>query len=516
VRSFLIRRHSLAVLVFSIVGAGVARGETTPALPEWASLVQEGLRVESAGRLQEAAALFDRARVLAPNQAPPARAACQLALRRREDGEPVASREACHAAFLLEGQAQDVRGEVASTLATEKRTLADLALATLGAEGAVRKSPDQPWGYLARCDVGRSLGNADVVASCLEDLQRVAPSDPLTRRAFETSKVSPPVAVWLGRAALFAILAGTLLHWLLRRRAAALASSVPTSRTAARAALLFIGVGLLTARPAFAVEPKEKLGDIPIDDADPEASVPSVAAQNAKPLQFGYFLQDLLVRAERAVKAGDHKAGVRYYRALFKAAPKSSVGPRKLCEELEADGDLAEAVKACRTAITLENTTAADYVRFVGLVLAQPGTLPAAEKGELDQVIDHVAKEAKLDTMPARLRCRVALRFGDVRALEQCSTELERSVDKDNPETVSFRWALAVERHDHQGALAIIDEAKRIGMPEDGIARMTRATQDMRHRWLTRLGAVLFAAAALLVVGSLVLKKLSARRRALA
>src|SRR5262245_12584459 len=84
-----------------------------------------------------------------------------------------------------------------------------------------------------------------------------------------------------------------------------------------------------------------------INDANPEASVPDLKVANENPLEFGYFLQDLLLRAEEARKAKDYPAVVRYYRAVAKGAPERAKGWGKLCEAYQLVNDRVKALNAC-------------------------------------------------------------------------------------------------------------------------------------------------------------------------
>ena len=43
--------------------------------------------------------------------------------------------------------------------------------------------------------------------------------------------------------------------------------------------------------------------------------------RDGNPLEFGYFVQDLLAKAEIATKKQDHQAAIRYYRALAIGVP---------------------------------------------------------------------------------------------------------------------------------------------------------------------------------------------------
>ena len=261
--------------------------------------------------------------------------------------------------------------------------------------------------------------------------------------------------------------------------------------------------------------PKEDLSHFKVDDADPEASVPTVEEQSKQPLEFGYFLQDLAARAERAGKAKDHAAEARYYRALTKAAPASAVGPRRLCDALEASGDLTNAIIACRTTLTRDGTQAGDYIHFVKLVLRTTTPLVPGERKELDAVIAHLAHEADLGALPTMLSCDVALRFNDRPALESCTAESARKAPKD-PKTISLQWALAVQNHDRGAALGLIDRAREVGMSPDGLAMMERATRAMTLHRLGRMAAVAAIVAlggALLLAG---LRRAAANRRRLA
>src|SRR4029078_11026008 len=68
-----------------------------------------------------------------------------------------------------------------------------------------------------------------------------------------------------------------------------------------------------------------------INDADHESSIPDDKTKNANPLEFGYLLQDLLVRAEDAKKEKDYQAVIRYDRAIAKGVPDRAKGWGKLC-----------------------------------------------------------------------------------------------------------------------------------------------------------------------------------------
>lgn len=397
-------------------------------------------------------------------------------------------------------------------------SLDDLAVSALLVDAAQRQAVDQPWAYLARCDIARRMGSADTLAACLEDLRRVAPQHPAAAAALAQRAGGPAGGIWIVRALLLIGLFGTGLHAANRARRAGRGNRRLTSPTPAGA--LFVAcllgslLGINVARAATAI-PKEDLSHFKIDDADPEASVPTVEQQGKQPLEFGYFMQDLAAKAERAGKARDHAAEARYYRALTKAAPGSAVGPRRLCDALEATGDLANAIVACRTTLTRDGVTSGDYIHFVKLVLKTNTPLAPGERKELDAVIAHLAHETELGALPTMLSCDVALRFNDEPALEACTAELARRAPQD-PKTVSLEWALAVQKHDRGAALGLIDRAREIGMSSEGLAKMEKATRAMTLRWFGRMAAVatIVALAAALLVAAF--RRAAANRRRLA
>jgi hypothetical protein len=453
--------------------------------------------------------------------APPAltsRGTCEATLALEQTGQPpaISSRASCHSAFIVDGSPEDMRNEVASLLAPSARpSLDDLAVATLIAEAAVRKASNQPWGYLARCDIARRLSSADVLETCLADLRRVAPDHPATTRARAFASEPASRGIRVIQILFLLVFLGTLADALLRRERPARRPRPPVPAKpvilllAVCSLLSTAGAGVVRAEPTAG---RDQLSEFKIDDADPETSVPTVEAQNSKPLEFGYYLQDLAAKAEKAGKAGDHAKEARYYRALTAAAPAASFGPRKLCDALEAAGDLPNAIVACRTAITRQGSTVGDYLHFVRAVLATKGPLPPGEREELGVVVAHLDGEAQLGALPTMFRCEVALRFADTAALAACTDTLSRTAPND-PKTVSFQWALALQRHDRSRALQLLDRARAMGMGKDGVARMERATRQMTLRLVGRFSLLALGAGLIAALLALAFRHLAQRRR---
>ena len=499
-------------------------GAETPVESDWVALSKQASAAQGDGRLDEAADLLARARRVNPTDLGLLRSSCEVALAREQrDGKKasnaVSSRSFCHNAYVRGGgTAEDMRNEAASLLSpAERPALDDLVVAALNADAAVRSAPAQPWGYLARCDIARRLGSADVMEACLADLKRVAPNHPATKEAFSMmGGESTSFVTWLIRAFLVLSVLGTLVPaWLHRRRRQRRAPAVPGTIVAALFVILCALSGAMTGTARAETAPASKvpmaqknkripvpeikrdsLSKFPIDDADPEGSLPDPELLAKGPLQLGYLIQDLAGRAESAEKRGDHAAAIRYLKALSKITPKSAYAPRRLCDELEASGDLATAIMACRTVLTLEGSTAKDYAHFIQLTLAKSGRPTPDERKEMEAVIAHLAAQPNVGIAPATLRCDVALKFEDVKTLEACTQELARLAPKD-PRTVSFQWALAVQKKERSAALQLIDKARQAGVSTAGISMMESETRQMVKRQIGRfvligLGALLF------------------------
>ena len=112
-----------------------------------------------------------------------------------------------------------------------------------------------------------------------------------------------------------------------------------------------------------------------INERAPESSVPTPKQRDGNPLEFGYFVQDLLAKAEIATKKQDHQAAIRYYRALAIAVPDRATAWSKLCEAYEIVQDRERLIGACKYAMDRAGGTLVDYQRFVRVMVKNPGDL---------------------------------------------------------------------------------------------------------------------------------------------
>ena len=215
-----------------------------------------------------------------------------------------------------------------------------------------------------------------------------------------------------------------------------------------------------------------------INHADPESTVPTEAEKNAKPLEFGYYLQDLIAFAMAADKSGDHLGAARYYRAFAKAVPDESIAFQKLCESLQKAGQREEAMAACREALGRPGIDVNDYARYATLVLAKQGPLTKDELEDLNTIVEHLRKEPGTRAAGIHIQCELAMHNSDVAVLQQCSGELA-AIAPDDPKTISFQWAAAMRAGNGAEARRLIERARVNGMKAAGLQKMEKATDAL-------------------------------------
>jgi hypothetical protein len=246
-----------------------------------------------------------------------------------------------------------------------------------------------------------------------------------------------------------------------------------------------------------------------IDDANPESTVPTSKQRDGNPLEFGYYVQDLLAKAESATKKNDHPATVRYYRALAASIPSQAQGWSRLCEAYEAAGDRERAVGACKYAIDREGAELKDFVRFVDLLVAKTGELTGEERTALGEVLAHLDQQPDMAVPTAHLRCKSAVKTNDQAALEACTAVLAK-VAPDDPKTIVFQWSLAVMRGQGEEAARLLGRAEKAGLGADKIEQMTRVAAVSRS-WTTPVLLVAAAGAMAALLALLLRRRLGTR-----
>jgi tetratricopeptide (TPR) repeat protein len=492
--------------------------------PKGLELMKAGEEARLRGDAERAIALYAQANDVYKMREEPLRFTCKLLseLGRREQAIT-----ACKKAVEQDTTEAALSAQVGAAMSgTGRLTMDELFAAERTTRALLRRAPRQPWGYAAKADIARRIGDTLMLSSALDDLRRFAPGHYETTRVerLVAARRSPYLSL-AGWALLAAAGAVTAVHALARRlrgRGAARAAQV--------AALLLvalvtrIGVAQEGSEPS-AVVPSEAapqkagegnitygLSQWGVDNDDPIRSLPTAAQRDKNPLEFGYHLMDVGERADIAIAKQDYAGAIKYYRALATAVPDMSISWVKICEMHEKLGQRAEALEACGTALTKENLKLENYELYARVMLSKRGDLTPGEKADLAAVVDHLKTQEPAKKVAARLECELAVRTDDVKRLEGCTAELGK-LEPNAPATVTYQWSLALQHQDYDRALGLIEVAKKAGVPPAGVAKMEKATRSSLPLWRQPGRLVIAVVGLLAALGALFF--LMRRRRAL-
>ncbi|MDZ4694955.1 MAG: hypothetical protein SGI86_07360 [Deltaproteobacteria bacterium] len=135
--------------------------------------------------------------------------------------------------------------------------------------------------------------------------------------------------------------------------------------------LLLVGVFTLAINPlqAFGQDESDLATKWKVNDANPKASIPSVDQRNTDPIEFSYFLQDLIARGERAFKEKNWEAAVKFYEAMGFAVPDAGISFSRLCIAYAKLGRYDVAAGNCGRAVSLPLAKVIDHIRFIEYTL---------------------------------------------------------------------------------------------------------------------------------------------------
>jgi tetratricopeptide (TPR) repeat protein len=509
---------ALGVLAISRTAGAVERDRSDDAeiarmrarVPHAATLLEKGEALAAAGALEEADALFRQGETEDSTDSLLWRRDCEAltALGRRKEAVDACTRAMENRRSNGSGRAL-VRALVGGPTAPMPN---DLVQALVLKSVERQKDPSQLLTALAMaCDIAESLGDQAMLQDCAGKLTQIAPNGPETRRALNLLQSACPLWRFIG--GWLAIVALTLVT--------AVRALAPIARRLRRGAVVAtLGLGVLAApriahsqsRPGMQ-QAREQLSSWDIDDDHPEKNIPSEAERNQKPLDFGYWIQDIVQKAERASKRGDHAAAARFYEALSLAVPDRSIGFTKTCDEYEALGDLEKARSACGDALLRDGVTVQDYTHFVHLVLI--ARLEEKDLKALANVIAHMRQDPNGLAAADDLECEVGLRTSNVAQLKECTPGLAARAPND-PRTISYQWALAVAQNKFGDADKFLTLAKSAGVTPHDLERMSKlaAAHERWHRIqvaLVILGVVLMLGA-IGAAGKMALRRLRDRR----
>lgn len=138
-----------------------------------------------------------------------------------------------------------------------------------------------------------------------------------------------------------------------------------------------------------------------INDADPMAFIPSNEDRDKDPLEFGYWLQDMIARAEVAYEAGLWEDTIKYYKPLAIGITGRAISHRRLCQSYRKLGQFDTAIESCFQTLMLPMAHVDDHLRYLDAILRKP-SLPEADIANVRASLDHLREHARLNpqTLP--------------------------------------------------------------------------------------------------------------------
>ena len=373
--------------------------------PQAAVLLEQGEVIAAAGRLEEADALFRQGLSEAPGASLLLRRHCEALTAMGRRNEAV---ETCYRA--LEGLRSN--GNVRATVRAlaggpAAPTMGEVGMALDLAANSLDRAPGQFTPIAAMCDIATSIGDGVMLQNCGRELQRISPEAPETKRAMALLSTRwPRRRLLLGWGAIVLASLATLAHALWRQVRRSFRRRGPSAA--------LVGGALLATLTMFSgAASAQKPGVLtkwPINDEDPESTIPPEADREKDPFEFGYWMQDVILKAEIASKEGKHESSVKFYRALARSVPERAISYTKMCEEYEAMGDLAQATNSCGAALFKEGVMVKDYEHYVHLVLATPGPLTNTQIAALGKVLAHMREDKNAADVADNLACEVGVR----------------------------------------------------------------------------------------------------------
>lgn len=226
--------------------------------------------------------------------------------------------------------------------------------------------------------------------------------------------------------------------------------------------------------PGF--DPSDGAYGPPIDEADPQSSVPDQESLNRDPLAAAYMVMELSRRAELAEANEDHAGALKYFQALGKAVPNRALAFAKQCVHHQALGQPEAALAACRRATELEGAKLADHLTYQSLLLATAPVgmaLSPSATGELDASFQHLENEGVSAPELDVSFCKFALKRNDAGRLRRCVDKLAAR-DPESAVTISHQFSLALLERDFPAADGILDRAHGAKLPAEALELMRR------------------------------------------
>ncbi|HEY2405172.1 MAG TPA: hypothetical protein VGI10_04175 [Polyangiaceae bacterium] len=260
---------------------------------------------------------------------------------------------------------------------------------------------------------------------------------------------------------------------------------------------------LLCAAPRVASAAETAEGDPlerwSVDPGDPAGHLPKPSELDARPVQAGYLLMDLVDLADSAVKAKNYPAAIKFYGAIAKLVPERATAYSKLCEVYAALKDREHALENCRIGMSKPGVDLNNAALLVSLLSDGPGSPNPTELAEIDEVIGHLKAQNMNPVSIAQVQCGVAVQLSDQGRLAECTKTL-RDQAPDDVRTLSYAFSLAMLQGDYQEGDRLIARAKATGVRPEGIQKMELTLHALRFGWMRKLATIALPIALLLLL----------------
>lgn len=217
---------------------------------------------------------------------------------------------------------------------------------------------------------------------------------------------------------------------------------------------------------------------------------------------------DAFREANAARDREDYSEAERLYKTVLNLEPGFVHATRRLCYVILRQERRGEALPLCREALEVEKS-AENMAAMIFAILGGEETEP--NRTEVQEALSlgySILKHPDADANSVVASCQAALAGQDLNLLEGCVPELRRTAP-DEVYTHYFGWVLAMSQKDHAGAIAELDRAHELGLPDDTYIELRRTTDEARPIWVRYLPAAAWTAG-IWIAGFLVLLILGA------
>jgi len=195
----------------------------------------------------------------------------------------------------------------------------------------------------------------------------------------------------------------------------------------------------------------------------------SAVALAAAPPEAGELSEELsavYVEAMASVRQGEHEKVARLLAVVTEGAPDFDDAFRNRCAAERFLGNADRARSLCERAVEIDGS----WVNHAALVR---DALAAKESGEATRFVAAALAAHPGELELLKLSCEAALRGDDFEALDGCVSTIE-STHSEDAWAAFYRYTLHVARGEREEAIAAMNKAVALNLPERGRRQMAQ------------------------------------------